>query len=311
MQKNDEGHWVDGRTAVAKYHLQARCNAKMMEMTCHYLDQLCGDGTPPKVTTMTAKARVDKETGELLEPKQTTVKKYSFTYAMAWDRLSSGRGLVSRFDRQTLELLSLLIAASRRLTPVTSIGDDLMGEIEAWREKLRSIHEFVDNGQKPVYLTQRLRRSPEQLQAAMKVCHPAPDGTWRVDLDQLRDKLRALDADCPSEPKEADKWWWQQGRLDYSAHYNIRTGRRFTGEGFDSKAVRDALEWIWEVPSVTTPMDREAINHDLGLVDDWRNEVQKFREIKKPTSADKEEVVSFLRVLVPALSTARNGFIRD
>ncbi len=274
MYKNSVGKWVDGSAAKAKYHLQVRCNSKMMEMTSYYLNELCGDGTPPRETIMTARAKVNDKTGEIETPKKTRVKKYSFTYAMAFERLSQGKGLVSRKDRPTMKRLEELIGLVRQILPMAA--DDATAEnINNWLKNLRETYDFIDNGVKPLYLTDILGCWPELLQAVMKdIYRNNPDEEWRIDVNEMIRTLRRLvlhkdDVFVFGDDKEKmgpRELWRERGKLEQNTRYNIRMSSRFPAEEFNSEMVRGWLEWIYDVPASTNKEDYKAIVQDIDAL---------------------------------------------
>ena len=319
MKRNDEGRWVDGSGATATSHLQVRCNKLIQEMSCYYIDKLCGDGSKPKATVMTAKAKVDKETGELLEPKQTTVKKYSFSYAMAWDRLSQGLGLVSRTDRDTMAVLGDLIAAARRVHPPVTISYEAIGELGRWRTRLHNAYLRLECGSKPTYLTEVLHCSRATLQAAFNTLPPAPGGVLRYDLDALRHLVKDLEraymerinnAENSREMSKAEQWWYATYHMDYDGHYNIRRNNRFQTEGQDSDSVRNVLEYIYDVPAISTPMDVAAIRQDIEAAAAVNKAIRDYKSVRgKRTDAEKKAMAKVLEDFIGSLSTNNDGFL--
>lgn len=319
MRKNDEGRWVDGCGAAATSHLQVRCNRLIMEMSCHYIDQLCGDGTPPRETVMTAKQRADKDTGELSEPKKTVVKKYSFSYAMAWERLSDGRGLVSRPDREAMRILGDLIAAARRVHPPVTISYDAITDLGKWRDRLHAAYLRLEDGSKPVYLTSVLQCSSDALRAAFKALPLAPGGVMRYDIDGLRRLTKEYDREYLSRIKSADssravskveKWWWETCKMDYDAHYNIRRTNRYQEEGQDSSTVRGMLEYIYDVPPISTPMDVAAMRQDLDAAAAIIAAIREYKSVRgKRTDAEKQPMVKALENFISKLATNNDGFL--
>lgn len=313
MYKNEEGKWVNGSAAKAKYHLQVRCNSKMMEMTSYYLNELCGDGTPPHEIVMTAPAKIN-EKGEKEIPKKTRVKKYSFTYAMAFERFSQGKGLVSRYDRSTLSMLDKLIGLVRQILPM-SIDDETTSVIKDWQNKLREVYNFVDEGQKPVYLTDKLGCLPEQLQAAMKTIYKDwPDEEWRIDeikIIRVLIEKGSVEKDGvfvfgnANEKDRLRDMWRKEGKLELDTRYNIRMSSRFPAEEFKSEMVRGWLEWICDVPVSTHEKNREDIAHDIEVIAEFIKEARRYPR----TIGGKKKVGTELRITLNKIVTNANDFI--
>lgn len=314
MYKDINGKWVNGSAARAKYHVQARSNSKMMEMTSYYLNRFCGDGTPPKVTEMTVLAKIDKETGRQEPPQKIQVKKYSFTYAMAFERLSQGKGLVSPYDKETLTKLDELIGLVRKIPPMAT-EVDTAEIINCWLEILRQAYEFVDNGQKPFYLTDILGCWPEQLQIAMEqIYEDKPDQDWRIRfcriVSVLQQKMRVEDAYLfPfKENKEKDNYrdFWREGvRMKMDSRYNIRTDTRFPADKFSSDTVRGWLEWIFYVPSGSGNGEYRSILHDIETVRDFIKDARCCPRTKRA----KEEIRMKLRSMLSGVKTNSEAFI--
>jgi hypothetical protein len=313
MYKNNAGKWVDGSAAKAKYHLQVRCNSKMMEMTSYYLNELCGDGTPPRETIMTARAKVNDKTGEIETPKKTRVKKYSFTYAMAFERLSQGKGLVSRNDRPTMKVLEELIGLVRQILPMAT--DDVTREsINSWLKNLREAYDFIDNGVKPLYLTDFLGCWPELLQSVMKdIYRNNPDEEWRIDLKEMTRTLRRLgihndDVFVFGDDKEKRgprELWRERGKLEQDTRYNIRMSSRFPAEDYNSETVRGWLEWIYDVPACTNKEDREAIAQDIDALTAFIKEARRY-----PRTVRGKGIIGFeLKLTLANVRTNTENFI--
>ena len=312
MIKNKEGKWVDGRGAKAKYHLQVRSNSKMMEMTSYYIDKLCGDGTPPRETVMTARAVVNKTTGELSFPKKTLVRKYSFTYAMAFDRLSQGRGLVSRPDRETLALLEELIGLVRQVDPMAT-DVDTKDAIINWHNNLRKAYDSINNGQKPIYLTDMLGCWPEQLQWVMKkIYDKRPDEEWRINLPQIimvlkqNGLIKENDEFIIGEERKKShrrEYWREPGKLEYNSRYNIRTSTRFPADYYSSDKVRDWLEWIYDVPVCTDESDRNSLTHDINII---KNFIKDTRQYPRTIRAKERIGINLIHTLCKMKTTSEH-----
>ena len=308
MYKDSSGKWVNGSAAKAKYHIQVRSNSKMMEMTSHYLNEFCGDGTPPHETVMTARAKVNKNSGKLESPKKTTVKKYSFTYAMAFERLSQGKGLVSRYDRQTQTMLDELIGLARK-TLLMATDDKTIEFVQDWQDKLREVFDYIEKGQTPIYLTDLLGCWPEQLQTAMKILYnKQPEEEWRIDLRKIIKVLVENDLveneypiymEFGKKKDERRDMWRERGRLELDSRYNIRTSTRFPADNYNSETVRGWLEWIFDVPSCTKEKDRKDIAHDIKILTKFIQEARLYQRTKR----GKEEVGMKLKLALNELTT--------
>lgn len=319
MRKNEEGRWVDGRGATATSHLQVRCNSLIKEMTCYYIDRLCGDGTPTNDTIMTAKQKFDKNTGELLEAKRTVVKKYSFSYAMAWERLSEGHGLVSRTDRETIRILGDLISKARLIHAPVPISQKAYKDLVQWRNRLKAAYVRLEEGSSPTYLTSVLHCDGLQLQAVFKMLPLTPDGVWRYNLARLRQNLQQLEYDFKAAWSQAEykkekfselKWWWNAGRLEYDAHYNIRRTNRFAAEGKDSKAVRRQLQFIYDVPPISTPKDAAGICQDIESTAAVLKSIREYKHASdNRTDEEKIAMAKLLEDFIENLATNKDDFV--
>lgn len=315
MYKDFKGKWVNGSAAKAKYHVQVRSSSKMMEMTSHYLDKFCGDGTTPRNTVMTARAKVDKRTGQKEDPKKTIVKKYSFTYAMAFERMSQGKGLVSRDDRAMLTKIDELIGLVRKTLPMAS--DNATAEIiKDWLNILDDAYGYIENGQKPFYLTDILGCWPEQLQFAMELIYEKePDQEWRIKFGRIVDALLGYgivekDRIFPiKEYKEKDDsrdYWAKKVRTKMDSRYNIRTDIRFPADLFSSDTIRGWLEWIIFVPSASNYEEYKSIMHDIESVKDFIKDARRYPPRTKQT---KEEVGIKLKLMLNDVKTNIEEFI--
>jgi uncharacterized protein YaaR (DUF327 family) len=315
MYKNKEGKWVNGSAAKAKYHLQVRCNKKMMEMTSHYLNELCGDDTTPRETVMTARAKVNEKSGGLEEPKKTIVKKYSFTYAMAFERLSQGKGLVSRSDRQTITLLDELIGLVRKILPMAT-DKETEDAITSWQDRLREAYDYIDNGRTPRYLTDYFGCWPEQLQLVMKMLYKErPNDDWRLDIDEIKyflikhklvENINALIKGEPMKKDDKRTYWRNRGRLELDSRYNIRTSTRFPADEYNSDKVRGWLEWIIDVPVSSNDKDRKMLINDIKIVSDLIKETRRFPKTKRA----KEEIGFMLKDVIHRITTNSEKFIK-
>lgn len=311
--RNTGNKWENGSGAVAKYHIQARCNSSIKEMSCYYINKFCGDGIEPKTTVMTAKPKVDKDTGEIAEPRKTEVKLYSYTYAMAWERLSAGHGLISREDRELIGKVSQLLALSTRVRPVINMkGNEyerVKNKIDEWRDKLKAYYEYLNEGSKPKRIWDVVGSGNALLvQATLKqLCN---GGKFRFKVEEFKAKYKLVceeyekyASDCKDE-KEAYKWLRSNGWLAYDAHYNIRVDAfsRYNDAGISEK-VRNMLEWIVEVKPNGNPAIMQYVMADIDSVNGYLNTVREYNTVKNHTVEEKERMKNNLEKLLNGMKT--------
>ena len=315
--RKSEGKWIDGSGAVAKYHIQARCNSSIKEMSCYYLNKFCGDGSEPKTTVMTAKPKVDKRTGEIMPAKQTEVVLYSYTYAMAWERLSNGLGLISRNDQVLIRLVEQLSALAIKVKPVSPLSDEeyqqLRETLDDWMILLRQYYIWLNKGSKPVRIWDVIPGCDRyMLQAAMsRLCHGRP---FRINVKNLKAELEVIKR-MYEEYKEAFEknkanmktpisWLKKLGWLSFSTHWNIRVdaASRYNDPGI-SETIRDTLEWIVDVPDKGTPDLVQFFKIDIEAIHLYLQEVKNYKTKWEHSDEERKLMTEKFKALVESLCT--------
>ncbi|MBQ9509069.1 MAG: hypothetical protein IJR53_06600 [Bacteroidales bacterium] len=317
--RKSEGKWIDGSGAVAKYHIQARCNSSIKEMSCYYINKFCGDGSEPKTTIMTAKPKVDKETGEVMPPKQTEVVLYSYTYSMAWERLSNGLGLISRNDQLLIQLVEQLSALAIKVKPISPLSDEdhktLRATLDGWMILLRQYYLWLNKGSKPVRIWDVIPGCDKyMLQAAMsRLCHGRQ---FRIKIKDLKAELAVIKSMYEEYKKEyetrknldmktPESWLKKLGWLSFSAHWNIRVdaSSRYNDPGI-SETIRDTLEWIVDVPDKGTPDLIQFFNIDIESIKRYLQEARNYKTKREHSDEEMELMADKFKTLVSNLCTA-------
>lgn len=202
----------------------------------------------------------------------------------AWSRLSTGLGLISKFDNDIIdkcclikdvldEFENILMSATKDRAKNLNASDNKQTIIDL-HEYINKIHEAknlllellednVTNGQKPIYLWDVISFDCDELKAKAVLSYLFPnDEQLFLNVKDFVDGYNMLNEQCKKETADSDnlelaqqRWWKKRNKLVNCTSYGVynMSNDKITIDmnAFPSKsmAIRRTLEFIVNVPS--------------------------------------------------------------
>jgi hypothetical protein len=215
-----------------------------------------------------------------------------YSLSDAYSRHLKGLGFTSLYDQSVERALQTLIGKIRTFKPSVAypskdFADDFLKKIEKWRAYLLWEQHKLSIGRSAVYyddvIIDILKKDGDRvfenygyrlsLQAALKSTEfkeLSPDGlAWEI-RKLVQDYFDNKNTEgC----KNIFDYWKKMGRLDYTDRYNIRVDS--DNRVSNSKDIRDTLEFIYDVPNISSKERLLQVQHDIKILDiysDWKKE---------------------------------------
>lgn len=199
-------------------------------------------------------------------------------YRIAWRRLSTGWGLVSSLDMETMgiymkirEQLKWIKNVLRALQENRNLTSKMEEKVKKCLCKTMSansiimhLHDtYVRKGQKPVYLWDVIPFECDEIMAKAVLSHLFPgDKELHLDVDEFIKGYKEMEEQCEKDTAGAEnveqarqRWWKNHNELVTSTSYSVynMSGDKMTIDmtafPSKSKAIRSTLEFIVDVPS--------------------------------------------------------------
>ena len=199
-------------------------------------------------------------------------------YRIAWRKLSTGCGLVSSLDKETmgiyknirrqLEWIKNVLCALQKYKSLTSkieekVQKGLCKTMSADSTIMHLHDTYVSKGQKPVYLWDVIPFECDEIMAKAVLSHLFPGNKeLHLDVDEFIKGYQEMKEQCEKDTAGADnvklarqRWWKKHNELTNSTTYSVynmsddKMTIDMTAFPSKSKAIRSALEFIVDVPS--------------------------------------------------------------
>ena len=200
----------------------------------------------------------------------------NFSLQQVWDRLSRGGGVASAADnhvRRRIDDITFILPDVLKKTTthlrmdlsnkkMPALADELTAMNKDAIQLLTKLDGLLEGGHHPVYLWDVTDGHCSVTEAKAVLNHEYPNGEpFRIDLERFNADLKALRAQCEervlairNKKKARDIWWKKKAEMPYDTNYYLAKpgmpNKLFTLYSNNwSKAARETLEWIVDIPS--------------------------------------------------------------
>ena len=229
-------------------------------------------------------------------------------FRIAWRRLSTGRGLMSSLDMETMgiymdireqlkwiENVLCTLQKSKSLTSMMKekVQKGLCKTMSADSTIMHLHDTYVSKGQKPVYLWDVIPFECDEIMAKAVLSHLFPGNkVLRLDVDEFIKGYKEMEEQCEKDTAGAEnveqarqRWWKNHNELVTSTSYSVynMSDDKMTIDmaafPSKSKAIRSALEFIVDVPSFCDETLKTEMSDILERMEMIISIIRKFVEM--------------------------------
>ena len=251
-------------------------------------------------------------------------------YRIAWRKLSTGCGLVSSLDKETmgiyknirrqLEWIKNVLCALQKYKSLTSkieekVQKGLCKTMSADSTIMHLHDTYVSKGQKPVYLWDVIPFECDETMAKAVLSHLFPyEKELHLDVDEFIKGYQEMEEQCEKETAGTENveharqmWWKYHNELVTSTSYNVwnipddKVTIDLTAFPSKSMAVRSAIEFIVDVPSFCDETLKAEMGDILKRIEMICSTIRKMVEMDEKVEQQDDKLMNCLDDLMGSI----------